>query len=95
MKLIIDIDKNIYHRFTNGFANENDAHLIEQLFKNGKPYEERPQGEWIGDTDYESYQGYYEAYKCNRCGYGLHWRDYTNEYKFCPNCGADMRSYEK
>ena len=52
---------------------------------------ERPQGEWIGDTDYESYQGNYEAYKCSICGYGLHWRDYSNEYKFCPNCGAKMK----
>lgn len=31
-----------------------------------KVLEERPTGEWIGDTDYESYQGNYEAYKCNK-----------------------------
>ena len=35
MQLVIDIDENIYHRFVNGFANEGDAYLIEQLFKNG------------------------------------------------------------
>jgi hypothetical protein len=46
MKLIIDIDENIYHRFISGFANENDAHLIEQLFKNGTPYEDRLQNKW-------------------------------------------------
>ena len=59
-----------------------------------KALEKRPQGEWIGDTDYESYQGCYEAYKCNKCGYGLHWRDYYNSdvsKNFCPECGADMR----
>jgi len=46
MKLIIDIDESIYHRFINGFANEDDAYLIEQLFKNGTPYEEKSQNEW-------------------------------------------------
>ena len=57
-----------------------------------KALEERSQGEWVGDTDYESYQGNYEAYKCNKCGYCLHWRDYyANKYNFCPNSGADMR----
>ncbi len=35
MKIVIDIDENIYHRFVSGFANEDDAYLIEQLFKNG------------------------------------------------------------
>lgn len=40
MKIVIDIDKNIYHRFVNGFANEDDAYLIEQLFKNGTPLPE-------------------------------------------------------
>lgn len=37
MKIVIDIDENIYHRFVNGFANEGDAYLIEQLFTNGTP----------------------------------------------------------
>jgi len=57
-----------------------------------------PQGEWIGDEDYASYLGSYEAYKCNKCGYGLHWRDYINSdvpKNFCPNCGADMRGKEE
>lgn len=47
MKLIIDIDENIYHRFVNGFANEDDAYLIEQLFKNSTSYEDRSQSEGI------------------------------------------------
>ena len=57
-----------------------------------KALEERPKGKWVGDTDYESFQGSYEAYKCSNCGYSLHWRDYyADEYIFCPYCGADMR----
>ena len=37
IKLIIEIDENDYHRFVNGFANEDDSILIENLFKNGTP----------------------------------------------------------
>lgn len=37
MQIVIDIDDNIYHRFVNGFANDGDSVLIEQLFKNGTP----------------------------------------------------------
>lgn len=47
MKLIIDIDESIYHRFINGFTNENDAYLIEQLFKNSTLYEDGSQSVWI------------------------------------------------
>jgi len=36
MEIVININENIYHRFVNGFANEDDAYLIEQLFKTGK-----------------------------------------------------------
>lgn len=84
MKLIIDIDKNIYHRFTNGFANENDAHLIEQLFKNGKPYEERPQGEWIISEYVDTRRGFIT--KCPFCK-----TDTIGGGNFCSYCGADMR----
>ena len=62
----------------------------EQAIKNIRGIVER-HGKWIGDTDYESFQGSYEAYKCSICGHSLHWRDYcSNEYNFCPNCGARM-----
>ena len=37
MKVVVDIDENIYHRFVNGFVDEDDAVLIENLFKNGTP----------------------------------------------------------
>lgn len=37
MKVVIDIDELSYHRFAAGFANEDDAGLIEYLFKNGVP----------------------------------------------------------
>lgn len=62
------------------------------IIDNAPTIEERQKGKWIGDTDYESFQGSYEAYKCSICGHSLHWRDYcSNKYNFCPNCGSDMR----
>lgn len=39
MQLVIDIDKNDYYRFINGFASDDDSPLIEKLFKNGVPLE--------------------------------------------------------
>lgn len=35
MKVVVDIDENIYHRFIMGFANEDDSILIGKLFKHG------------------------------------------------------------
>ena len=35
MHVVIDIDESTYHRFACGFANEDDAGLIERLFKSG------------------------------------------------------------
>lgn len=37
MKLIIDIDEADYHRIENGFASDDDAPLLEKIFKNGTP----------------------------------------------------------
>ena len=37
IELVIKIDENIYHRIANGFADEDDAPLLEILFKNGTP----------------------------------------------------------
>ena len=48
---------------------------------------ERPQGEWITE---------YDRMKCPFCGMSIddevHWL-YSEEYnfKFCPNCGAELR----
>lgn len=56
---------------------------------NGKPYEERPHGEWIV---YGRQGGIPITDKCSNCGYEMKW--YKNKYKFCPECSADMRGNE-
>lgn len=60
-------------------ANANDAILTAPTVA------ERKKGKWIIKDDI-----YGVAY-CNLCDYELH----TNDTKFCPNCGADMRGERK
>ena len=53
---------------------------------------ERPRGHWveIGDEPYDEWE-------CDVCGFAIDGsgcidpEEYRDVYKFCPNCGADMR----
>lgn len=73
----------------------------------GKAYEEHKlilelleqepkRGHWIG-IDEEPH----EVWECDHCGFVIDGSgcidpyDYRDTYKFCPNCGADMREVEK
>jgi hypothetical protein len=77
MKIIIDIDDSSYINCKNLL--KEGTHTYEQLvIAKGKPYEERPQGEWKFDG-----WGTY----CSECGY----RPKLGGGKFCSECGADMR----
>lgn len=63
--------------------------LLEQL-PSAQP--ERPRGHWIeiGDEPYDEWE-------CDVCGFAIDGsgcidpEEYRDVYKFCPNCGADMR----
>ena len=66
------------------------------------PTIERPQGEWIkGREISRTMIGNniehidYKDYTCSNCGLVLDYLLYNHDgspfYKFCPNCGADMR----
>ena len=48
------------------------------------PSADRPRGEWI-DED-----GTYYA-NCSECGYQMDTRQERGYFRFCPNCGADMK----
>lgn len=80
MKVIIDIPDNAYELLKNKAELDN---IAESIIANGKPYEERPQGEWIDTGHKEEYWA--EEYQCSICGAKDHW------HKFCPNCGAPMK----
>ena len=78
MKLIIDIPDYNLDDIQNGSI---ACGQILKAVKNGIPYEERPQGEWVYHSD-----GYFAFYTCNRCnGFG------NDDEKFCSHCGAKMR----
>ena len=83
MKLIIDIDNDVYNRIKNGYPEPNDCYKCQDEVLYGKPYEERPQGKWISNS-YTSCinRGKY----CSLCCKIVEFSE-----NFCPNCGADMR----
>ena len=57
---------------------------------------ERPRGHWveIGDEPYDEWE-------CDVCGFVIDGsgcidpEEYRDVYKFCPNCGADMRGEQE
>ena len=53
---------------------------------NNAPTVERPHGEW---KVYGKQGGIPITDMCSNCRYEMKW--YKNKYKFCPNCGADMK----
>ena len=58
---------------------------------------ERKTGRWIYGESEVGNDGYY----CSECGNFVPWiyeesaMNFIMEYKFCPNCGADMRPTER
>ena len=83
MKLIIDIPEAFYKNIL--ICWENIHPKMWGILKNGIPYEERPQGKWIINTETRTM-------KCNRCGATENAdRLLVDDMNFCYNCGADMR----
>lgn len=90
MKLMIDIDDNVFTRlFDNGVdTSSEDRKVIDRAVRNGTPYEERPQGEWIEKVErrgcFAGDKTVY-SYTCPFCR-----AKEFKKYPFC-HCGADMR----
>lgn len=87
MKLIIEIPESVYEAYK--VWHKNKVATVEQsLIANSKPYEERPQGEWI-KWNFKTFGAFGDwEYKCSNCE-----KVYGGEYNFCPNCGAQMKGY--
>ncbi len=56
---------------------------------------DRPKGHWLVSnvTDRRGRPTGNHRLRCDQCGtkYYLEWGKYLDDYKLCPNCGADMR----
>ena len=74
------------------FYNEIIQSDINSLMQLPSAQQERPKGHWveIGDEPFDEWE-------CDMCGFVIDGsgcidpEEYRDVYKFCPNCGADMR----
>lgn len=91
MKLIIDIDEEMYKRIC-GAQSAPDMYGTDVVnainrIKKGIPCNNLQQGEWLwlGDNPNPNHK-----WSCNKCGRGV-----KEQENFCPNCGAKMGSKEE
>ena len=85
----------LHCRFADGFEEDrwwNSTHVIAALKGLPAVPPERKMGHWveIGDEPYDEWE-------CDVCGFVIDGsgcidpEEYRDIYRFCPNCGADMR----
>ena len=94
MQLVIDIPEDDY-KFIKDLQFYNSGirsgRTIEQNvingIRNGKPYDERPQGEWIRTGSLGNGNAQYE---CSNCHYGDEQAE-SQEVPYCWHCGAEMQ----
>lgn len=83
MKLIIETPYNDLNDIQNGSI---ACGQILKAVKNGKPYDERPQGRWVYKL-FDENTGISDHCWCSECDYPRS----QMSWNFCGNCGADMR----
>lgn len=94
MKLLIDIDENVFTRlFDNGAdTNSEDRKVIDKAVRNGIPYEEQPTGEWIYLQENPAESTSSHTFRCSACTCAFAINGYSQivNFKICPSCGANM-----
>jgi hypothetical protein len=68
MKLMIEIDEEDYHRIASGFGQEEDALLLEKIFKNGTPIPDNASNGDIYQIRAELYEDY-ESYSASEVNF--------------------------
>lgn len=91
MRLIIDIDDEIFKRLKDGCPEPDDCFKCQDSVFYGKPYEETPQGEWKITKAYPHKVYCGECYKTYAQENWEVWKDGSLPRNFCPNCGASMK----
>lgn len=86
VRLYIPLDEYTVDRVNRLLKNEcgeyfDEEWLYNELEQLAVLYPERPKGKWVRHELWDM-----PWYTCSKCNF--HGR---NDYKFCPNCGADMR----
>ena len=81
----------VVHDIRNPY-NERESE-IEAYFLAEEGWRKVPQAEWIPQSEYVKLWGVeiIHHYECSNCGN----TEYTNNYNYCPNCGAEMRKEDK
>jgi hypothetical protein len=91
MKLIIEISDGMYANLADIQLGSIASKVILNKVKEGKPYKERPQGEWIVLLDDDNIQ----TCKCSICGRMVDIAGHKfDKFPYC-HCGADMRGEEE
>jgi hypothetical protein len=88
MKIVIDIPEDMYNDIQKHLTDDDQCYALSdyklrEVIRNGKSYEDRPQGEWIDCGEY---------YRCPFCSNWVLTVDGKPNY--CDECGADMRGKE-
>ena len=84
MKLIIDIDEELYKNVKEYTKNGGVGSDLWNAVAKSIPYEEKTQGKWICDKSYLDC-------RCSICNsYALERGDYPELSSYCPACGAKM-----
>ncbi len=78
MKLVIDIPDEYVEQIKNNTEGATAESEAVDAIRNGLPYENQPQGEWLKYGDH--------AWKCSKCNCSV----YVRRRNFCPDCGAKM-----
>ena len=96
MKLIIEIDKELYKAYKGRppMLGDSGMDMIARAVANGIPYEERPKGEWITIHKQNSFGQdciCFECDKCHKYKVPIYKLMITEPLEVCPNCGAEMR----
>lgn len=88
IRRIIEIEEKDYEAACKVTISLDGAMSIYHAIRESKPYEERPQGEWIKEPNGKTT----DIYRCSICGRSvlLCKNADLSKYPFC-HCGADMR----